>query len=240
LPAQIPKHCPSAEPSLAVRTAQPVRLPTKAVAYEQIPTRLSGRGSTALVVVFTQCNGILAGSPSFSSLVDQYQRISMLRFLSRPIGVLLCPDGPRSIVIHSSSFMTMSQSLIPPSVATGLPAYGHRLGYPAKNKAVLLELVSLHVKTLFAITGRPSKKLTGKSNRTSDTRRTRHDIHAPVAFSHSSHHRRYFLSPNAYSLSHHHRSSQRRHEVQIAVFISPYPLLRCPYHYRALSLSRSS
>ena len=136
------------------------------------------------------------------------------------------------------------------AVATGLPAYGRRLGYPAKIRAVLLELASLHVKISFATTDRPSKKLvsihlypggfhawlihnrliqTGKSYRTSDTRRTRHDIHAPVAFSRSSHPRRYFqLSPDARSLSHYYRLSQRRHEVQTAVFTSPYPLLRVP------------
>jgi len=87
------------------------------------------------------------------------------------------------------------------AVAIGLPAYGHHQGSPAKNKAVPLELVSLHARTLFAITDALFKTpvslcqhpgglmfnswlmdvrlfQTGKSNHTSDTRRTRHDIHA--------------------------------------------------------------
>lgn len=51
-------------------------------------------------------------------------------------------------------------SISPASAAgIGLPAYGHRLGYPAKSKVVLLELASLHVKTSFATTDMPSKML---------------------------------------------------------------------------------
>jgi hypothetical protein len=90
------------------------------------------------------------------------------------------------------------------AAATGLPVYGRRRDCPAKIRVVPLELVSLPVKTLFATVDNPSKKLvstyrcpgclhgrlmhnrliqTGKSNRTSDTRRARHDIHARVVFS---------------------------------------------------------
>ena len=131
---QILKHCPSADYSLVVWTVLSAPLPTKVVASEQIPTRLTERASTASAAVSTpvgfplqygteivvdaigiQCNGILAGSLSFSSLVDQYQQISRLRLLNHLIGVLLRPDGLRSIVIHSSSSMTTAPSLIPPS-----------------------------------------------------------------------------------------------------------------------------
>ena len=93
------------------------------------------------------------------------------------------------------------------AVATGLPAYGRRRGYPAKNRAAPLERASPHVRTMFAIREIHSKKpvslsvpwvfrsplmymrlfQTGKLNRISDTRRTRHDIHACFDSSGSSH-----------------------------------------------------
>jgi len=160
-----------------VWTVLSVPLPIRAAACEPIPTQLSERASTASAVAFTPCNGIPAGSLSFSSLVDQYQQISRLRLLSRPLGVSLWPDGPRSIVIRSSSSMTTSPSSIPLSVAIGLAAYGQHRGYPARKKVAPLELVSPHVRTLFATTGALFKMPTGKSSRTSDTRRTRYDIH---------------------------------------------------------------
>lgn len=94
------------------------------------------------------------------------------------------------------------------AAVTGHPAYGHHREYPAKSRVALPELVLPHVKTLFATTDRPSRKLvsvyqhfggfhtwfmcirsfqTGKSNRINDTRRTtRHNTHAWVTFSRSS------------------------------------------------------
>jgi len=45
------------------------------------------------------------------------------------------------------------------AVVTGLPAYGHHRGYPARRRVVLLEPVLPHVKTLFATMETPSKKL---------------------------------------------------------------------------------
>ena len=84
------------------------------------------------------------------------------------------------------------------AAVTGPLAYGHHLGYPAKSRVALLELVSPRAKSTFATTDRISKKLVsiywyprefhprltyirlfqiGKLYRTSDTRRTRHDIH---------------------------------------------------------------
>jgi len=53
LPAQIPRHFPSAELSLVARTALSVPPPTKVVASDPIPTRPSERASTVSVVVFT-------------------------------------------------------------------------------------------------------------------------------------------------------------------------------------------
>ena len=93
------------------------------------------------------------------------------------------------------------------AAVTGPLAYGHHLGYPAKSRVALLELVSPRAKSTFATTDRISKKLVsiyryprkfhsrltyirlfqiGKLYRTSDTRRTRHDIHTRLT-SRSSH-----------------------------------------------------
>jgi hypothetical protein len=200
LPARTLERCPSAELSLAGRTALSAPLPTKAVASDPIPTRLSEQASTASAVAFMLCNGIPAGFPSFSSLVDRYQRISRLRLPSHPIGVLLWQDGPRSIVTRSSISMTTSPSSIPPSVVTGLVACGPHRGYPAKRRAVLLEQVSPHARTLFGTTEILSKRPTGKSYHTSDTRRIRHDIHACFASSRSSHPRGHLFPSSACSL----------------------------------------
>jgi len=178
LPAQIRKHCPSVELSSVARTVLSVLPPTRAVGYGLFPTRVTDQASTTSVAAFTPCNGIPVGSQSFSSLVDQYQQISQLRLLSHPLGVLLWLDGPRSLVIRSSSSTTTSLSSIPPSAAIGLLVYGHQRGYPARNRAALLELATPHVKTLFVTADRLSTKLIRKLYHTNDTRITRHDIHA--------------------------------------------------------------
>jgi len=180
------------------------------------------------------CNGIPVGSQFSSSLVDRYQRTSRLRLPSHPIGVLLWPDGPRLIVIRSSSFLTMSPSLIPPSVATGLAAYGQRRGYPARNRAVPLEQALPHVRTLFAIRETLSKKPTGKSNRTSDTRRTRHDIHAYLDSSRCSSHPFYcMLAPRLIALAQV-NDVMKFKPLYSLVYI---PSSRNPYHYRAQVVS---
>lgn len=187
LPAQILRHYPSAELSLAGWTVPSAPPPTKAVASDPIPTRHSEQALTASVEAFMLCNGIPAGFQSFSSLVDRYQRTSQLRLPSHPIGVLLWPDGPRLIATRSNSSTTTSPSSIPPSAATGLVVYGQHRGYPVKNRAAPLERAMPHVRTLYATAEDLSKKPTGKSNRTSDTRRTRHDIHACFDSFRSSH-----------------------------------------------------
>jgi len=225
LPAQILRHCPSAEPSSVVPIVPSALPPIKGVVYDPIPTQPTELASTASVVVSTPCNGIPVGSRSFSSLVDQYQQISTPRLLSHPTGVSPWPDTPQSVVTRSSSSMIISQSSIPPSAVTGLLAYGPQRGYPAKNRVVPLALVTLRVKTLFATVGAPSKKLTGKLDRSSDTRRTRRDIHAHVDPFRSSNPHHHFLPLNAHPQSQRYRSGERRHEVQTAVFTSPYPLL---------------
>lgn len=46
-----------------------------------------------------------------------------------------------------------------PTVVTGLPVYGHRRGYPVKNRVAPPELVLLPAKTLSARAEAPSKKL---------------------------------------------------------------------------------
>ena len=71
---------------------------------------------------------------------------------------------------------------------------------------------------------------TGKSYHTSDTRRTRHDIHACFPSFRSSHPCMFVPCPQCS------RSSQQRHEVQTAVFTSQHHSNRYPYHYRAPSL----
>jgi len=151
------------------RTALSAPLPTKAVASDPIPTRLTEPVLTASVVASTRCNGIPAEFLSFSSPARLYQPISRLRLLSHPPGVLPCQGGLRLIVIPSNFSTITSPSSILPSVATGLVVCGHHRGYPVKNRAALLEPVTPPAKISSRTAEVLSKRLTGRSYRTSDT-----------------------------------------------------------------------
>jgi len=197
LPVQIPRHCPSAELSSVARTAPSAPLPTKAVAYDPNPTRLTEKVSIASVAVFTLVSFLFQHDVTASPM-----RLELVQWDTSGISVFFFPRGsiPADITAeapqpstwglamarwpaincdpfkffydHVAIFDTTlwyvpflvdggEQHLISfvSTVAIGLPACGHHRGYPAKNRAALLELVMPHVRTLFATTEVLSKKL---------------------------------------------------------------------------------